>query len=88
MGKVEIHVSLLALPINVSLKFNSAGFYQMAKIAVTPAIVLAEFIVLGKRILFQKAQLQVLQAEESLPRQLIACLIQLKAKSCRCFYSS
>ncbi|KAL9442303.1 hypothetical protein AB3S75_020744 [Citrus x aurantiifolia] len=29
---------------NVSLKYNSVGFYQMAKIAVTPSIVLAEFI--------------------------------------------
>ncbi|KAL8149440.1 nucleotide-sugar uncharacterized transporter 1-like [Apium graveolens] len=55
--------SLLALAIvmslstglaNVSLKFNSVGFYQMAKIAVTPAIVLAEFIVFQKRILIQK----------------------------------
>ncbi|KAK1388385.1 TPT domain-containing protein [Heracleum sosnowskyi] len=39
---------------NVSLKFNSVGFYQMAKIAVTPAIVLAEFIVFQRRISFQK----------------------------------
>ncbi|KAK1399788.1 TPT domain-containing protein [Heracleum sosnowskyi] len=55
--------SLLALAIvmslstglaNVSLKFNSVGFYQMAKIAVTPAIVLAEFIVFQKKISFQK----------------------------------
>ncbi|KAK9931483.1 hypothetical protein M0R45_018757 [Rubus argutus] len=28
---------------NVSLKYNSVGFYQMSKIAVTPSIVLAEF---------------------------------------------
>ncbi|PIM98327.1 Glucose-6-phosphate/phosphate and phosphoenolpyruvate/phosphate antiporter [Handroanthus impetiginosus] len=35
---------------NVSLKYNSVGFYQMAKIAVTPAIVLAEFILFRKRI--------------------------------------
>lgn len=39
---------------NVSLKYNSVGFYQMAKIAVTPAIVLAEFIFFGKRISFLK----------------------------------
>ncbi|MFS7934754.1 putative sugar phosphate transporter domain-containing protein [Helianthus anomalus] len=39
---------------NVSLKFNSVGFYQMAKIAVTPAIVLAEFMLYRKRISFQK----------------------------------
>lgn len=39
---------------NVSLKFNSVGFYQMAKIAVTPAIVLAEFMLYNKRISFQK----------------------------------
>ncbi|KAL8493431.1 hypothetical protein ACS0TY_024585 [Phlomoides rotata] len=35
---------------NVSLKYNSVGFYQMAKIAVTPAIVLAEFILFRKKI--------------------------------------
>nr|AJP06337.1 NST1 [Pinus tabuliformis] len=40
---------------NVSLKFNSVGFYQMAKIAVTPTIVLTEFLFLGKRVSFQKA---------------------------------
>ncbi|XP_071911310.1 nucleotide-sugar uncharacterized transporter 1 isoform X2 [Coffea arabica] len=39
---------------NVSLKYNSVGFYQMAKIAVTPAIVLAEFILFSKRISFLK----------------------------------
>ncbi|KAL8233058.1 hypothetical protein R6Q57_002836 [Mikania cordata] len=39
---------------NVSLKFNSVGFYQMAKIVVTPAIVLAEFISYHKRISFRK----------------------------------
>ena len=33
---------------------SSVGFYQMAKIAVTPAIVLAEFIVFRKKISFQK----------------------------------
>ncbi|XP_031481599.1 nucleotide-sugar uncharacterized transporter 2-like [Nymphaea colorata] len=33
---------------NVSLKYNSVGFYQMAKIAVTPTIVLAEFMVFRK----------------------------------------
>ncbi|KAL3637006.1 hypothetical protein CASFOL_019305 [Castilleja foliolosa] len=35
---------------NVSLKYNSVGFYQMAKIAVTPAIVLAEFVLFRKKI--------------------------------------
>lgn len=40
---------------NVSLKYNSVGFYQMAKIAVTPTIVLAEFVLFGKVISFQKA---------------------------------
>ncbi|KAH9805628.1 nucleotide-sugar uncharacterized transporter 1 [Citrus sinensis] len=35
---------------NVSLKYNSVGFYQMAKIAVTPSIVLAEFICYRKRV--------------------------------------
>ncbi|KAM0026109.1 putative sugar phosphate transporter domain-containing protein [Helianthus debilis subsp. tardiflorus] len=39
---------------NVSLKYNSVGFYQMAKIAVTPAIVLAEFMLYRKRISFRK----------------------------------
>ncbi|KAI4380583.1 hypothetical protein MLD38_006758 [Melastoma candidum] len=35
---------------NVSLKYNSVGFYQMSKIAVTPSVVLAEFVVYGKRV--------------------------------------
>ncbi|XP_059286770.1 nucleotide-sugar uncharacterized transporter 1-like [Lycium ferocissimum] len=39
---------------NVSLKYNSVGFYQMAKIAVTPAIVLAEFVLFRKKISFLK----------------------------------
>ncbi|KAK1275704.1 hypothetical protein QJS04_geneDACA004074 [Acorus gramineus] len=39
---------------NVSLKYNSVGFYQMAKIAVTPTIVFAEFILYRKSISFQK----------------------------------
>ncbi|XP_073262192.1 nucleotide-sugar uncharacterized transporter 1 isoform X2 [Populus alba] len=39
---------------NVSLKYNSVGFYQMAKIAVTPSIVLAEFIWFKKRVSFSK----------------------------------
>ncbi|MBA0794210.1 hypothetical protein Gohar_018560 [Gossypium harknessii] len=39
---------------NVSLKYNSVGFYQMAKIAITPLIVLAEFIWYRKRIAFSK----------------------------------
>ncbi|KAK8601983.1 hypothetical protein V6N13_058349 [Hibiscus sabdariffa] len=39
---------------NVSLKYNSVGFYQMAKIAVTPSIVLAEFIWYKKRVTFSK----------------------------------
>ncbi|XP_058068090.1 nucleotide-sugar uncharacterized transporter 2-like [Magnolia sinica] len=55
--------SLLALGIvmslsnglaNISLKFNSVGFYQMAKIAVTPTIVLAEFVLFRKTVSFQK----------------------------------
>eukprot|EP00250_Pteridium_aquilinum_P014452 c22000_g1_i1 orf=443-1636(+) len=40
---------------NVSLQYNSVGFYQMAKIAVTPTIVFAELILFGKHISFQKA---------------------------------
>ncbi|KAK8954482.1 hypothetical protein KSP39_PZI001678 [Platanthera zijinensis] len=39
---------------NVSLKYNSVGFYQMAKIGVTPTIVLAEFIFYMKGVSFQK----------------------------------
>ncbi|KAG0448766.1 hypothetical protein HPP92_027668 [Vanilla planifolia] len=39
---------------NVSLKYNSVGFYQMAKIAVTPTIVLAEFLLFKKLVSFQK----------------------------------
>ncbi|CAB1184580.1 unnamed protein product [Spirodela intermedia] len=39
---------------NVSLKYNSVGFYQMAKIAVTPTIVLAEFILFRKTVSFHK----------------------------------
>ncbi|XP_038998951.1 nucleotide-sugar uncharacterized transporter 1-like isoform X2 [Hibiscus syriacus] len=39
---------------NVSLKYNSVGFYQMAKIAVTPSIVLAEFIWYKKGVTFCK----------------------------------
>ncbi|KAL5549511.1 hypothetical protein UlMin_004742 [Ulmus minor] len=35
---------------NVSLKYNSIGFYQMSKIAVTPSIVLAEFILYKKKV--------------------------------------
>ncbi|KAL5699640.1 hypothetical protein ACHQM5_030515 [Ranunculus cassubicifolius] len=55
--------SLLALGIvmslsnglaNVSLKYNSVGFYQMAKIAVTPTIVLAEFLLFKKKVSYKK----------------------------------
>ncbi|XP_057751280.1 nucleotide-sugar uncharacterized transporter 1 [Arachis stenosperma] len=40
---------------NVSLKYNSIGFYQMAKIAVTPSIVLAEFVLYRKKVSLPKA---------------------------------
>lgn len=40
---------------NVSLKYNSIGFYQMAKIAVTPSIVLAEFVLYRRKVSFPKA---------------------------------
>ncbi|MED6155445.1 hypothetical protein PIB30_005297 [Stylosanthes scabra] len=40
---------------NVSLKYNSIGFYQMAKIAVTPSIVLAEFVLYRKKVSLSKA---------------------------------
>ncbi|CAL9748129.1 unnamed protein product [Musa acuminata subsp. burmannicoides] len=39
---------------NVSLQHNSVGFYQMAKIAVTPTIVLAEFMLFSKKVSLQK----------------------------------
>ncbi|KAL6909902.1 hypothetical protein ACP4OV_001561 [Aristida adscensionis] len=39
---------------NISLKHNSVGFYQMAKIAVTPTIVVAEFILFQKKVSMQK----------------------------------
>ncbi|ERN16699.1 hypothetical protein AMTR_s00051p00220420 [Amborella trichopoda] len=43
---------------NVSLKHNSVGFYQMAKIAVTPTIVLTEFLSFGKRVSANKVYVQ------------------------------
>ncbi|KAJ7960966.1 Nucleotide/sugar transporter family protein [Quillaja saponaria] len=51
LGAVMAFASGLA---NTSLKHNSVGFYQMAKIAVTPTIVLAEFILFRKTISFKK----------------------------------
>uniref|UniRef100_A0A0E0E123 Sugar phosphate transporter domain-containing protein n=1 Tax=Oryza meridionalis TaxID=40149 RepID=A0A0E0E123_9ORYZ len=39
---------------NISLKHNSVGFYQMAKIAVTPTIVAAEFIFFKKKVSLRK----------------------------------
>ncbi|KAL6596683.1 hypothetical protein ACP70R_047326 [Stipagrostis hirtigluma subsp. patula] len=39
---------------NISLKHNSVGFYQMAKIAVTPTIVVAEFILFQKKVSLRK----------------------------------
>ncbi|XP_050215939.1 nucleotide-sugar uncharacterized transporter 2 isoform X2 [Mercurialis annua] len=47
LGVVMSFASGLA---NASLKHNSVGFYQMAKIAVTPTIVFAEFILFRKTI--------------------------------------
>ncbi|WVY90324.1 hypothetical protein V8G54_035838 [Vigna mungo] len=51
LGAVMAFASGLA---NTSLQYNSVGFYQMAKIAVTPTIVLAEFILFRKTISFTK----------------------------------
>ncbi|XAR67346.1 hypothetical protein NMG60_11002063 [Bertholletia excelsa] len=51
LGAVMAFASGLA---NTSLKYNSVGFYQMAKIAVTPTIVLAEFILLRRTISLNK----------------------------------
>lgn len=39
---------------NASLQHNSVGFYQMAKIAVTPTIVIAEFVLFKKTVSFHK----------------------------------
>lgn len=51
LGVVMSFASGLA---NASLNHNSVGFYQMAKIAVTPSIVLAEFILFRKTISYKK----------------------------------
>ncbi|KAG8636913.1 hypothetical protein MANES_15G057700v8 [Manihot esculenta] len=51
LGVVMSFASGLA---NASLKHNSIGFYQMAKIAVTPTIVLAEFVLFRKAISHKK----------------------------------
>ncbi|XP_058219062.1 nucleotide-sugar uncharacterized transporter 2 isoform X1 [Rhododendron vialii] len=51
LGVVMAFASGLA---NTSLKHNSVGFYQMAKIAVTPTIVLAEFVLFRKTVTFNK----------------------------------
>ncbi|KAL3614719.1 hypothetical protein CASFOL_041476 [Castilleja foliolosa] len=51
LGAVMAFASGLA---NTSLNHNSVGFYQMAKIAVTPTIVAAEFILFKKTISFSK----------------------------------
>ncbi|KAK4343962.1 hypothetical protein RND71_037056 [Anisodus tanguticus] len=48
LGVVMAFASGLA---NASLKHNSVGFYQMAKIAVTPTIVIAEFFLFKKTVL-------------------------------------
>ncbi|MCE3049461.1 hypothetical protein HAX54_044915 [Datura stramonium] len=51
LGVVMAFASGLA---NASLKHNSVGFYQMAKIAVTPTIVIAEFFLFKKTVSFHK----------------------------------
>uniref|UniRef100_A0A0E0A8G1 Sugar phosphate transporter domain-containing protein n=1 Tax=Oryza glumipatula TaxID=40148 RepID=A0A0E0A8G1_9ORYZ len=43
---------------NISLKHNSVGFYQMAKIAVTPTIVAAEFILFKKKVSLRKVDVE------------------------------
>lgn len=57
LGAIMAFASGLA---NTSLNHNSVGFYQMAKIAVTPTIVLAEFILFRKTISFNKVLALVL----------------------------
>lgn len=39
---------------NISLKHNSVGFYQMAKISVTPTIALVEYILFSKKVTLNK----------------------------------
>ncbi|KAJ8527640.1 hypothetical protein K7X08_015091 [Anisodus acutangulus] len=51
LGVVMAFASGLA---NASLKHNSVGFYQMAKISVTPTIVIAEFFLFKKTVSFHK----------------------------------
>ncbi|GAV59657.1 TPT domain-containing protein/UAA domain-containing protein [Cephalotus follicularis] len=51
LGAIMSFASGLA---NTSLNHNSVGFYQMAKIAVTPSIVLAEFVLFRKTISYKK----------------------------------
>ncbi|KAJ6423694.1 hypothetical protein OIU84_024633 [Salix udensis] len=51
LGVVMAFASGLA---NASLNQNSVGFYQMSKIAVTPSIVLAEFVIFRKTISYKK----------------------------------
>ncbi|GMI63819.1 hypothetical protein like AT5G55950 [Hibiscus trionum] len=51
LGAIMAFASGLA---NTSLKYNSVGFYQMAKISVTPTIVLAEFILFRKTVSVKK----------------------------------
>ncbi|KAG6501025.1 hypothetical protein ZIOFF_040890 [Zingiber officinale] len=51
LGAVMAMATELAI---VSLLHHSVDFYQMAKIAVTPTIVLAEFMIFSKRVTLQK----------------------------------
>ncbi|OIV99766.1 hypothetical protein TanjilG_26104 [Lupinus angustifolius] len=50
---------------NVSLKYNSLGFYQMAKIAVTPSIVMAEFVLYRKKVSWPKIEMLTIVIETS-----------------------
>ncbi|KAG8488776.1 hypothetical protein CXB51_016795 [Gossypium anomalum] len=59
-------ISLSTSLANVSLKYNSVGFYQMAKIVVTPSIVLAEFIWYKKKVTFSKAIIVVHQVDRNM----------------------
>ncbi|GJM86686.1 hypothetical protein PR202_ga02570 [Eleusine coracana subsp. coracana] len=57
---------------NVSLKHNSVGFYQMAKIAVTPTIAVAEFMLLQKKLSSRK----VVFCNKMRPASLFGFLLQ------------
>ncbi|KAK5802667.1 hypothetical protein PVK06_030280 [Gossypium arboreum] len=61
LSTLGVVISLSTSLANVSLKYNSVGFYQMAKIAVMPSIVLAEFIWYKKKVTFSKVLVNIIK---------------------------